>query len=105
MKELEQKGTLRKVNEGIVFTIDERPKMGEHYYNTIINECNFRTLRNDSLYESQDQKILASTFGVGLELQVYYNTYSKATKDEVLESMVGYEYPYTIQDNKVIIEI
>jgi hypothetical protein len=99
------KGKLRKVNEGIVFTIDKRPKIGDLYINIGINDgvAYFKT-KDD--YNSNDHKILASTFGVGLELKVNY----KGKFQEILNGKydgveMDKEYPYAIQGNKVIIEL
>lgn len=103
------KGTLKKVNEGIVFTIDKRPKIGDWYlssYNLIGKRSGyFINCLYDRLYNS-DHKIIASTFGVGLELKVNY----KGKFQEILNGKydgveMDTEYPYAIEDGKVIIEL
>jgi hypothetical protein len=103
------RGKLKKVNEGIVFTIDKRPKIGDWYlssYNLIGKRSGyFINCLYDRLYNS-DHKILASTFGVGLELKVNY----KGKFQEILNGKydgveMDTEYPYAIEDGKVIIEL
>ena len=100
------KGVLRKVNDGIVFTIDERPKMGDWWYhsNGVIN--NLSNELNDPDYEDC-HKILASTFGVGLELYMLLEQEMDLILplEDCLHIEFNTEYPYTIQDNKVIIEL
>jgi hypothetical protein len=102
------KGTLRKVNEGIVFTIDERPKIGNFGYNTKIGKCLEYDNRMYLFVDYSDHKILASTFGVGLELWLDYecsymplSSYYKKIQNKLLNT----EYIYTIEDGKVIVEL
>ncbi len=90
------KGTLIKVNEGIVFTIDERPKIGDCYL-SISKRMAQRFHKDDSFFSNQ-HKILASTFGVGLELQApIFVIFIPIEYDT--------EYNYKIEDGKVIIEL
>lgn len=101
------KCTLRKVEQGIVATINEEMKVGDYRY-CITRGYYRKVVQIDLKYANKHKsfhKIIASNFGVGMELDVYYNAYSKATKDEVLESMVGLECSYSIVDNKVIINL
>jgi hypothetical protein len=109
MKELEEKGTLKKVNEGIVFTIDERPKIGDWYlssYNLIGKRSGyFINCLYDRLYNS-DHKIIASTFGVGLELWMNdtCNEYQIINKIKFPEGFLNIEIPYVIEDNILIVK-
>ena len=97
------KGTLRKTIEGIVFTIDE-DMINCKCYDTIQNKIVDSIFYNKREYYCH--KILASTFGVGLELKVNY----KGKFQEILNGKydgveMDKEYPYAIQGNKVIIEL
>ena len=112
------KGTLRKVNEGIIFTIDERPKYKDYYFDVMFQDWVQDLFNVCADYNDTDlHKILASTFGVGLGLSVRYmgwfgedtmsfdsfvKVWSKAIS---LDQLLSIEHPYTIQDNKVIIEL
>jgi hypothetical protein len=97
------KGTLRKTNEGIVFTIDE-DMINCKCYDTIQNKIVDSIFYNKREYYCH--KILASTFGVGLELWVKDKDFGNDNCIEVLNNYeFNTEYPYTIQDNKVIIEL
>jgi hypothetical protein len=102
------KGTLRKVNEGIVSTIDERPKEGDYCYDSglVFGPYEFGDI---SVSTEGFKIILASTFGVGLELRINIdqsNNYASAIGwDRYVQEKLNTEYSYTIQDNKVIIEL
>jgi hypothetical protein len=101
------RGKLRKVNEGIIFTIDERPPYIEdevYFRQGELMSCNLND--ENFYYDILDHKILASTFGVGLELKVNY----KGKFQEILNGKhdgveMDKEYPYKIEDGKVIIEL
>jgi hypothetical protein len=92
------KGIFKKTEDGIIFTIDERPKMGDFYYdkNTIIG---IRSVDNDMLYKD-DHKVLASTFGIGLELLIQNKSMNKI---EVFDFNKKYEY--TINDKQLIVKL
>jgi hypothetical protein len=95
------KGTLRKVNDGIVFTIDE-DMINCKCYDTIQNKIVDSVFYNKR--EHYCHKIIASTFGVGLELWVNLAEFNvKLESDYVKDD--NREFMYTIQNNKVIIEL
>lgn len=95
------KGALRKVNEGIVFTIDEVAPKGKMCYDTIAN------IVIESLGWQEHYKILASTFGVGLELYMLLEQEMDLILplEDCLHVEFNTEYPYKIEDGKVIIEL
>lgn len=99
---MSNKCTLRKVNEGVVATVDEIPKIGDWSYNTITNLLWFNDFNEKYLYA--EQKIIASTFGVGKELVAHYIGFEpKFNINGVLE--IGKEYEYTETETNVIIKL
>jgi hypothetical protein len=97
------KGKLRKTIEGIVFTIDE-DMINCKCYDTIQNKIVDSIFYNKREYYCH--KILASTFGVGLELKVNYTGKFQEILNGKYDGIeMDKEYPYAIQDNKVIIEL
>jgi len=91
------KCTLRKVENGIVVTVDERPEYGEYCYDKLHNDINYFD-ESRGCY-STDHKILASTIkGVGMELvipEVWL----------ILENEPNTEHEYTIENDKLIIKL
>jgi hypothetical protein len=88
------KTTLRKTVRGIIATVDERPKENE-YYLSIYTQKIWVAEKHSSEYLANHHKIIASTFGIGMEFII--------PKQLQLDNPT--EYEYTIQDNKVIIEV
>ena len=100
------KCTLRKVDKGIIATIDERPEMDECYYNTVINEIQKRSLSSDRLYSDSDHKIIASNLGVGMELWLVQQGQVPFIPNEVNSHFfMDKEYSYSIVDGKVVVEL
>jgi hypothetical protein len=95
------KGTLRKTIEGIVFTIDE-DMINCKCYDTIQNKIVDSIFYNKREYYCH--KILASTFGVGLELWVSLAGFNVKLEPQYVKDD-NREFMYIIQDNKVIIEL
>lgn len=95
------KCTLRKVNEGVVATVDRRPKLNEYYFDTMFQDWvknNFDVCED---YEDKDlHTIIASTFGVGKELLIQNQTMQKI---EVFDFNQPYEYTET--ETNVIIKL
>lgn len=102
-----EKTTLRQVPQGVVATIDERPKIGEYHLedNQILNIFpNYLTDLNAC------DKVIASTFGVGKELviegyTVFGSKSIRTDKLEVLGIEFGKPYDYTETYNQVIIKL
>lgn len=108
---MDMKGTLRKTSEGVIFTIDERPKIGDCYL-SISKRMAQRFHKDDSFFSNQ-HKILASTFGVGLELWVKLKRVDTSVVfggkfrplNKLDEINFNTDHPYKIENNKVIIEL
>jgi hypothetical protein len=95
-----EKTTLRQVPQGVVATIDERPKIGEYHLedNQILNIFpNYLTDLNAC------DKVIASTFGVGKSIQ--YSKHDKVLTEGVITVTFGKEYEYTEKANQVIIKL
>jgi hypothetical protein len=86
------KCTLRKVNEGIIATI----AIIDNYSMTTNGVMVKKPLKDK--YE----EILASTFGLGLELVLQGLTFDE---NKSMLEMVGKEYPYTTTDKQLIITL
>ena len=98
------KGKLIKTSDGIIFIIDERPKIGDWGFSTF---SNIYVKSNRDIKSSNIHKILASTFGVGLELYMLLEQEMDLILplEDCLHVEFNTEYPYKIEDGKVIIEI
>lgn len=101
------KGTLRKVDGGIVFTIDERPKLDDWGCNTIMDKCLQYDSRKCPYVDYTDHKVIASTFGVGLELVINFKKQKleKYLFSFLVDNVFNTKYLFTVQNNKVIIEL
>jgi hypothetical protein len=105
------KCTLRKVSDGIIVTIDERPRIDDHWVYIGFDEpievghpVYMPNWFNKLWDKGNYHKILASTFGIGLELVAHYIGFEpKFNINGVLE--LGKEYEYTITDNKLILKL
>jgi hypothetical protein len=107
------KCTLRKVSDGIIVTIDERPRIDDHWVYIGFDEpievghpVYMPNWFNKLWDKGNYHKILASTFGVGLELVAPLDDIMSISDEEwfaMLES--NKEYEYTITDNKLIIKL
>lgn len=101
------KTTLRKVEKGIVSIIDERPKAGEWSYNSDSNHYYKAPFDLSSTY---NHKILASTFGIGLELCTMVKLNKKTIigftlNDRLNNALLNKEYKYSLEDDRLIIKL
>jgi hypothetical protein len=113
------KCTLRKVNEGIIATVDERPNKGDYYYS--LNTTKIHKCKSDETWDNW-QLILASTFGVGMELYVEYLGWGGLDKMEINKMEINSfikvwdndknkyidfdtQYEYRIESDKLIITL
>ena len=94
------KGILRKVDKGIILTIDERPVNEDLFFYDVVAKDMYTThIDYECHYDKYDHKIIASNFGVGMELKV---------EDESILFLEDYdfnkEYFYSIVDGKVVVK-
>ena len=101
---MRNKTTLRQVPQGVVATIDERPKMFDYYYELDTETSHQRYCEADLLYVN-DHTIIASTFGVGKELVIEADTnigYETIAIDDLVISIIDFNQPYEYTEtNKV----
>lgn len=98
------KCTLRKVNEGVVTTVDERPKAQQPYYDTIKGEY----FSHAYFTEDTDHFIIASTFGVGKELKWERGGLVQDVNnlhDRFIEQVKDQLYEYTETETNLIIKL
>ena len=100
-----EKAVLRQVPQGVIATVNERPKIGQKYYDvknkTILT---FVTSDLDNYLIDQDcHTIIASNFGVGKELFGQYIGYEVFNPNVFLEFDKLHEY--TENTNQVIIKL
>lgn len=103
------KCTLRKVDKGIIATIDKRPLIEELYYSERYNMICIEDDKSFALSNIgvRDHKIIASTFGVGMELKANYKSKLNRMLNGVEVDVVDMdkEYSYSIVDGKVVVEL
>lgn len=99
----DMKCTLRQVAEGIVATVDERPKKGEWACSENVQNWNpFKAEWN--LSNPNGMLCIASTIPkVGKELK--FSKYGKVLTGGVTTVNFGTEYPYTETETQIIIEL
>ena len=106
------KTTLRQVPQGVIATVDRRPKENEDYWTYIgfeepitVEKPVFMTNWFEKLWDRDNyHTIIASTFGVGKELVAHYIGFEpKFNINGVLE--IGKPYEYTETDTQVIIKL
>lgn len=111
------KTTLRQVPQGVIATVDRRPKENEDYWTYIgleepitVEKPVFMTNWFDKLWDKDNyHTIIASTFGVGKQLQFTLD------EDNAYASHIGWGkfvkeqcdklHEYTETDNQVIIKL
>lgn len=102
------KCTLRKVEQGIVATIDKRPKENELYYS---EKHNMICIEDEMSYpwskiDEKDHKIIASNLGVGMELWLVQQGQVPFIPNEVNSHFfMNKEYSYSIVYGKVVVEL
>ena len=107
------KCTLRKVEQGVVATIEERHKAHHPYYNSI--KCKY--FSHAYFTKNTDHAIIASTFGVGKEIYIEYFGWAGSDTME-LDNFVkvwgiggkepidyNKEYTYTETETQIIIKL
>ena len=97
------KCTLRKTEQGVVATIDERPKMQEYYCYIVDFQVEKRMIINDNYYNKNFHTIIASTFGVGKELVIPTKTNLSALIWD--NNCNDGEYDYTETETQIIIQL
>lgn len=111
-----KKCTLRQVSQGIVATIDKRPKAGDYAYEPKHN-IYYKWVMSYTPVTNKYHKIIASAFGVGKELYVEYFGWAGLDRMEFNIFIKVWEreenkyidftkpYEYTETDNQVIIKL
>jgi hypothetical protein len=102
---MRNKTTLRQVPQGVVATIDERPKLFDYYYELDTETSHQRYCEADLLYVN-DHTIIASTFGVGKELVIEADTnigYETIAIDDLVISIIDFNQPYEYTETETSI--
>lgn len=112
------KTTLRQVPQGVIATVDVRPKENEDYWTYIgfeepitVEKPVVMTNWFDKLWDKDNyHTIIASTFGVGKELVIEADTnigYETIAIDDLVISIIDFTkpYEYTETETNVIIKL
>ena len=102
------KATLRKVDKGIIATIDERPGDKDLFFYDVVAKDMYTThIDYECHYDKYDHKIIASNFGVGMELCMLLSKEMDLLLpiEDCLHFDYDTEYSYSIVDGKVVVEL